>query len=199
LAERLHWPLTLLMLHQVIAGAAVALAYMFSFAAQAQTIQGGTLHWSASRPLVLADFKSRPRPDEAHAALTSATIVAQVACHSNQFSGHVQAAFDPTRSWVRDPATITPKLLRHEQLHFDITEVYARRLRQKLAGVRIPCADLGPTFERLSKGVYADWEKAEDQYDRDTNHGLKPAQQAQWETQIQQQLLELAAFADKEA
>ena len=187
------------MLHQVIAGAAVALASMFSFAATAQTIKGGALHWSASRPLVLADFKGRPRAGEAHAALTSATIVAQVACRSNQFSGHVQAAFDPTLSWVRDPATITPKLLRHEQLHFDITEVYARRLRQKLAGVRIPCADLGPTFERLSKGVYADWEKAEDQYDRDTNHGLQPAQQAQWEALVRQQLSELAAFAEEEA
>jgi predicted secreted Zn-dependent protease len=191
-------PLFLLMLYQVFAGALLLLAG-FSTDSSAQTIQGGTLHWSATRPLVLADFKARPRPDEAHAALTSATIVAQVACRSNQFSGHVQAAFDPTRSWVRDPATITAKLLRHEQLHFDITEVYARRLRQKLAGVRIPCAELGPTFERLSKGVYADWEKAEDQYDRDTNHGLKPEQQAQWETQVQQQLLELAAFADKEA
>jgi hypothetical protein len=186
------------MLYQVFAGALLLLAG-FSTVAPAQTIPGGSLHWSASRPLVLADFKGRPKPGEAHAALTSATIVAQVACRSNQFSGHVQAAFDPTLSWVRDPATITPKLLRHEQLHFDITEVYARRLRQKLAGVSIPCADLGPTFQRLSKGVYADWAKAEDQYDRDTNHGLKPEQQAQWEAQVQQQLQELAAFADKDA
>jgi hypothetical protein len=191
-------PLLLLMLYQVFASALLLLAG-FSTVAPAQTIPGGSLHWSASRPLVLADFKGRPKPGEAHAALTSATIVAQVACRSNQFSGHVQAAFDPTLSWVRDPATITPKLLRHEQLHFDITEVYARRLRQKLAGVSIPCADLGPTFQRLSKGVYADWAKAEDQYDRDTNHGLKPEQQAQWEAQVQQQLLELAAFADKDA
>ena len=126
-------------------------------------------------------------------------MVAQVACQHNQFTGHVQAAFDPTRSWVRDPATITPKLLHHEQLHFDIAEVYARRLRQKLADVRIPCAQLGSAFERLSQGVYAEWEKAEDQYDRDTNHGLKPEQQAQWDAQVQQQLRELAAFADKEA
>ena len=94
---------------------------------------------------------------------------------------------------------MTAALLRHEQLHFDITEVYARRLRQKLASVSIPCADLGPTFERLSKGVYADWAKAEDQYDLDTKHGLQPAQQARWEAQVQQQLLELADFADKDA
>lgn len=178
---------------------AATLLSLFSLATVAQTTQSGTLHWSASRPLVLADFKARPRPGEAHAALTSATMVAKVACRSNQFSGSVQAAFDPTRSWVRDPAALTPKLLRHEQLHFDITEMYARRLRQKLTSVRIPCAQLGPAFERLSQGIYADWEKAESQYDSDTNHGLRPAQQAQWEAQVQQQLTELAAFADKEA
>ena len=188
------------MLHQVVAGAAVALACIFSLEAHAKAnTTGGTLHWSASRPLTLADFKSRPKPGEAHAALTSATIVAQVACKGGQFTGHVQAAFDPTTSWWREPATMTPKLLRHEQLHFDITEVYARRLRQKLAAVRVPCAQLGSAFERLSRGVYAEWEKAEEQYDRDTNHGLKPEQQAQWEAQVQQQLSELAEFADEEA
>jgi hypothetical protein len=188
------------MLPQILTGAVVALACFFTHNAHAQAgTAGGTLHWSASRPLTLADFKSRPRPGETHAALTSATIVAQVACKGGQFTGHVQAAFDPTASWWREPATATPKLLRHEQLHFDITEVYARRLRQKLAAVRVPCAQLGSAFEALSKGVYADWEKAEEQYDRDTNHGLKPEPQAQWEAQVQQQLAELAAFADKEA
>jgi hypothetical protein len=188
------------MLHQVFAGALFALAGFYSTTACAQAnTAGGTLHWSASQPLALADFKSRPKPGEAHAALTSATIVAQVACQGGQFTGHVQAAFDPAASWWREPATATPKLLRHEQLHFDITEVYARRLRQKLAAVRVPCAQLGSAFERLSQGVYAEWEKAEEQYDRDTNHGLKPEQQAQWEAQVQQQLRELAAFADTEA
>jgi hypothetical protein len=188
------------MLHQLVAGALLVLAGLFTTAARAQTnTAGGTLHWSASRPLVLADFKGRPRPDETHAALTSATIVAEVACKGGQFTGHVQAAFDPTVSWWREPATATPKLLRHEQLHFDITEVYARRLRQKLAAVRVPCAQLGSAFERLAQGVYAEWEKAEQQYDRDTNHGLLPVPQAQWETQVQQQLAELAAWADKEA
>lgn len=188
------------MLHQVFAGALLALACSLSTSAQAQAnTAGGTLHWSASRPLGLADFKGRPRPGEAHAALTSATIVAQVACKGGQFTGHVQAAFDPTASWWREPATMTPKLLRHEQLHFDITEVYARRLRQKLAGARIPCAQLGSVFQSLSQDVYADWEKAEEQYDRDTNHGLKPEPQAQWEGKVQQQLAELAEFADKEA
>jgi hypothetical protein len=183
---------------RLLASAVVALLSFSLPPAHAQTIKGGTLHWSANRPLVLSDFQGRPRPNEAHAALTSATVVAQVACKSNKFTGSVQAAFDPSRSWVRDPATVTAKLLRHEQLHFDIAEVYARRLRQKLTGSQIPCAQLGPTFERLSNGIYADWEKAEDQYDRDTNHGLIPTQQLVWEERVQKQLVELEAFAEKE-
>jgi hypothetical protein len=183
---------------RLLVSAAIALLSFSLAPAHAQTTNGGTLHWSAKRPLVLADFQGRPRPGEAHAALTSATVVAQVACKSNKFTGSVQAAFDPTRSWVRDPATITAKLLQHEQLHFDIAEVYARRLRQKLTGIQIPCAQLGTTFQRLSNGIYADWEKAEDQYDRDTNHGLILAQQQIWEAQVQKELAELAAFAEIE-
>lgn len=183
---------------RLLAGAVVALLSFSLPPAHAQALPGGALRWSASRPLVLADFRGRPRPGEPHAALTSATVVAQVACQSNKFTGSVQAAFDPARSWVRDPATLTAKLLRHEQLHFDIAEVYARRLRQKLADAQIPCAQLAPTFERLSNGIYAEWEKAEDRYDLDTKHGLVPAQQRAWEEQVQKELAELAAFADKE-
>lgn len=184
---------------RLLAGAVAALLLLALPPAPAQVPTGGTLHWSASRPLALADFQGQPRPTERHAALTSATIVARVACRGGQFTGSVQAAFDPTRSWVRDPAALTPKLLRHEQLHFDIAEVYARRLRQKLADVRVPCAQLGAAFDRLSQGVYAEWEQAEDRYDRETNHGLNPDPQRQWEEEVQQQLAELAAFADKDA
>lgn len=184
---------------RLLVSAVLALFFISLPPALAQTPVGGTLHWSASRPLVLADFQGRPRPNELHAALTSATIVARVACRANQFTGSVQAAFDPTRSWVRDPAALTPKLLRHEQLHFDIAEVYARRLRQKLADVHVPCAQLGATFDRLSQGLYAEWEQAEDRYDRETNHGLNAEPQRQWEELVQKQLTELAAFADKDA
>ncbi len=42
------------MLHQLVAGALLALAGLFTTAAHAQAnTAGGTLHWSASRPLVL--------------------------------------------------------------------------------------------------------------------------------------------------
>lgn len=168
-------------------------------AAQHVPLPPGAIRWSASRPLTVADFKGRPKPTQGHAALTSANINTGATCRSNVFAGTAQASFDPASSWVREPATITPALLRHEQLHFDIAEVYARRLRQQLAAIHVNCDQLGTTFDRVSQAAYTAWQQAEDTYDRDTNHGLQHERQAQWETQVRQQLQELAAFAEKDA
>ncbi|MDJ0365166.1 DUF922 domain-containing protein [Hymenobacter sp. H14-R3] len=168
-------------------------------AAQQVALPEGSFRWSASRPLTMADFKGRPRPTESHAALTSANINTGAKCSSNIFAGTAQASFSPSRSWVRDPARMTPALLRHEQLHFDIAEVYARQLRQQLAAISLPCSKLGTTFDRVSQAAYAAWQQAEDAYDRESNHGLQHEQQAKWEAQVRQQLLALAAFAEAEA
>ena len=155
--------------------------------------------WSVGRPLTVADFQGRPSPAEPHAALTSATIDAKGACNDNLFIADVKAMFDPATSWVRDPATITPALLRHEQLHFDIAELYARRLRLTFARAHPNCVQLQSTFHRLSQSLYADWEREESRYDQETNHGLNLTQQAFWERQTAVRLQQLAAYALKEA
>jgi hypothetical protein len=153
--------------------------------------------WSASRPLTMADFQGRPAPTDRLAALTSADIKAGAACRDFVFSGSVQATFDPAMSWFRDATKATPALLRHEQLHFDITEVHARRLRQKLVlfGAKADCAKLQPAFNNLTRAVYAEWEREESRYDQETNHGLNTAKQGYWERQVQIKLEQLKAFA----
>lgn len=156
--------------------------------------------WSASRPLSMADFKARPGGYAQLAALTSSDIKAGAACRDFVFTGTVQATFDPNNSWFRSPKTATPELLRHEQIHFDITEVYARIMRQKLLifQARADCNKLQPAFSNLTKGVYADWEREQNRYDAETNHGLNAARQAYWDKQTQLKLTQLQTFAAKE-
>ena len=149
--------------------------------AQSLKLPPGSIRWSAERPLTVADFQARPRPSETLAALTSTDINTGASCRNDELRGTARASFDPASSWVRDPARLTPALLRHEQLHFDLTEVYARRLRQQLALLQLPCEQMSPAFQRLSQAGYAAWQLAEDAYDRDTRHGLDAAQQARWE------------------
>jgi hypothetical protein len=156
--------------------------------------------WSATRRLTIADYLARPRPGDPLAASTSSDIKANAACRDFVFNGTVQATFDPNTSWFRNPQKATDALMRHEQLHFDITEVYARIMRQKLAvfATKVDCNKLQPAFNNLTKGVYGEWDREQNRYDQETNHGLNAVRQAAWEQQTQARLESLKAFAAKE-
>ena len=151
------------------------------------------LVWSAARPLTAADFKGRAA-FAPQAALTVADLKARAGCKDYVFAGGVQATFDPNTSWIKDPKTLTPALLRHEQLHFDIAELAARRLRQKISLTTFNCLKLQPAFDNLTKPAYRAWATEENRYDAETNHGLNAAKQAFWEQQVAAKLADLKAF-----
>ena len=164
---------------------------------QAAKPAAAPIPWSATRRLTVEDFQSRPKSYEKLAALTTTDIKAGAACRDFVFTGTVQATFDPASSWFRDPKNFTPQLLRHEQLHFDITEVYARIMRQKLVvfQAKADCAKLQPAFSNLTKAVYAEWDREQNRFDAETNHGLNAVKQDYWEKQTQIKLAQLQAFA----
>ncbi|HEX8427135.1 DUF922 domain-containing protein [Hymenobacter sp.] len=154
-----------------------------------------SIPWSTQRPLTWSDFKSKPTPADRLAALTSGNIDVQVGCTDFVFSSSVKAVFLPKESWVRDASKASPELLRHEQLHFDITELHARMLRQKLTLVKLNCQHLNPAFSNLTKAAFSAWQREEARYDQETNHGLNAEKQKFWEAQVQVRLAQLVAFA----
>ncbi|MGY3087728.1 hypothetical protein ACVWYF_000754 [Hymenobacter sp. UYAg731] len=156
-----------------------------------------SIPWSATRRLTMADFQGHPGPSDRLAALTSADIKSNAACRDFVFSATVVAAFDPNTSWFQHPKLASEALLRHEQLHFDITEAYARLMRQKLAAfaVKADCNKLQPAFNNVTKAVYAAWDNEQNRYDAETGHGLNAVRQAYWEKQTQLKLEQLKAFA----
>ncbi|MCB2377428.1 DUF922 domain-containing Zn-dependent protease [Hymenobacter sp. BT635] len=153
--------------------------------------------WSANRPLTWADFQAKPQPTEQLAALTAANIDVQVGCKDYVFSSEVKAVFIPTESWVRDKGKASPELLRHEQLHFDITELHARMLRQKISLIKLDCEHLNPAFKNLTTASFAAWKREEFNYDRESNHGLNTVKQTYWEAQVKQRLALLEKFASQ--
>ena len=163
----------------------------------AKPVLAPPIEWSATRPLTLADFLAHAPAGEPLAALSSTDIRAGAACRDYVFSGTVKATFDPTTSWLRDAKKATPALLRHEQLHFDITEAYARLMRQKLVAfaAKADCNKLQPAFNNVTKAVYAAWDNEQNRYDIETNHGLNAVRQAAWEKQTAAKLEMLKPFA----
>ncbi|MDQ2770978.1 MAG: DUF922 domain-containing Zn-dependent protease [Bacteroidota bacterium] len=155
--------------------------------------------WSATRRLTMADFQGRAPLSDPLASSTSSNIKADAACKDYVFSSTVAATFDPATSWFRNPLTASEALLRHEQLHFDITEVYARIMRQKLNlfAARANCDKLQPAFNNVTKLVYAEWDREQNRYDQETNHGLNAVRQAYWEKQTATRLEQYKAFAQQ--
>ena len=166
----------------------------------AQIARDDGIVWSPRRPLTWADFKGNP-PDDGGivAAHTRYTIVHGLRCVGAKFEYRVVAAFQPNDSWVRHAILRTPadsaRALRHEQTHFDLSEVHARRLRRYFAELMAPCSlssdDLASTANRMER----DEKAAQARYDSETENSRNATQQARWDKEVQSQLAALAKFA----
>lgn len=104
----------------------------------------------------------------------------------------VEAFFNPKRSW-HDGDT-TAYLLQHEQVHFDITELYTRKLKQKLKGATLTYKTYQQTIKDLEKAVRAEMNTADSIYDAATDNSLNKTEQAKWNTNIAKDLEALKIY-----
>jgi predicted secreted Zn-dependent protease len=88
-------------------------------------------------------------------------------------------------------------LLSHEQGHFDITELYARKMRRAIRDAKIGCED-DRRAEAAGKRIFAEldreWEKAEKQYDADTKDGTDGVREKEAVERIARELAELRGY-----
>ena len=83
------------------------------------------------------------------------------------------------------------KLLKHEQGHFDISEIWARKLNKKLQGlcgrgktVKDATDDLQKQVQKAYDESERDRDKMEKDYDKETKGGTDDAKQAEWDKMI---------------
>ncbi len=99
--------------------------------------------------------------------------------------------FDKKKSWV---AFKSKNLLKHEQLHFDITELYARKLRKYFAEE----ANYNITDSLLCQDIiYSfidDLLDFQNLYDEETKHGIITVKQDEWNKKIKDLLEEYKEY-----
>ena len=148
--------------------------------------------WSAARPLAWRDFQGTPPLTGQEGAKTAYYLSSIWKCRGQVFDFRVVAAFRPRQSWVK-PMVLTDSaqrrtILGHEQTHFDLAELQARRMRRALGNLQAACrkpeAELGALVDRL-----LEQDKVEQRrYDAETNHGLLAAEQTAWTLETRRQL-----------
>lgn len=97
--------------------------------------------------------------------------------------------FYPQLSWV-NPGSKIEHLLKHEQLHFDISELHSRKLRKKLAEIDPKKLDINA--KQLLNNLYSEIDKErsamQQSFDRESQHSLNKEQEAKWQKFVKEEL-----------
>ena len=155
----------------------------------------GEIRWSPERRLRIRDFRSAERVRGLSAeASTGIGAASSAEPDRRHFRITIRSFFDPCASWMRESER-NAYTLAHEQLHFDITELHARKLAARyLAEVRDHA-----TFMRVHSQFYEDaWAESramQQAYDREV-YGDEEAQ-ARWIREVGEELARMEAYAEK--
>ena len=94
-------------------------------------------------------------------------------------------------SWVSDT---TKSLLSHEQLHFDISELYARKARKSVDSLR-SCGEKSlAVYSNIIKPILSELSQIQYNYDRETAHGVIASRQDIWNNKIARKMEELSIY-----
>ena len=146
--------------------------------------------WDANKKLTWNDFKGVVPPDAVPAATTASGISykysANLLHHEVQLDFEVNAFFYPNESWYK-PAVCNDLILSHEQLHFDISELFARKMRKRLTETSFS-DNVKAEIRSIYKETLKELSDFQDRYDWETSFSRNREQQLRWNAQIAEAL-----------
>ena len=142
--------------------------------------------WNPDKRLSWADFRATP-PVTGNIAATTASGISYY-FSSTEVDGRMEVDFTvrtyfyPDKSWYK-PEICNSVVLSHEQLHFDISELFARKMRAELTKTRFTRnikAEVRAIYQKINTEL-ADFQK---RYDSETDYSRNVAQQKAWNETI---------------
>ncbi len=122
--------------------------------------------WQKKRKLTWNDYRGKPQHNRFAAASTVYSMYRHIYKDANgNITASIKACFYPTDSWKGN--YIDDALLAHEQKHFDIVELYARKLRKQLMQIKVRSEeDAQQKLDSLHKIIDAEMDAYQDKEGR---------------------------------
>lgn len=156
------------------------------------------LSWDASYKLSWSDFKAEPPVTDSAAAVTASGITFGFSIRQtdkNQvvsFTSDVHAHFYPEQSWYKIEVA-DDHILGHEQLHFDITELYARKFRYRISQLNVSNS-IRKQLKKIHNDINKELSQLQNKYDDETDYSRNYESQAKWRIFIEAQLEKFSKF-----
>jgi len=156
-----------------------------------------TITWHKDLKLEWSDFKGEPKPIGNAVATTASGIsfgfsTTKSSNGLEDYSFHITSHFYPDKSWkINEP--LSNIVLNHERLHFDITELYARKFRQRITNYKFTNA-INNEMQKIHNAIVKELGELQNKYDAETNHSQNIEKQLAWQKFITTELNKLSNY-----
>lgn len=151
--------------------------------------------WDSNYQIEWKDFKA---PADNSSSLDAYTMLGISLEIIQQKDGVVEMGvfgyFEKNKSWVK-PNEKNEHLLLHERKHFDLCEVYRRKLIEKLESKKTySFNNFSDEVSQSFNEIFAAYTEEQERYDHETNHSQKKEIQIEWNNFIAKELLRLKKY-----
>jgi len=148
------------------------------------------IEWSEDHRLSWSDFKGEPNRNSGYVASTNSGISFSYSYGFKYdelvLDYEVKSNFYPNLSWYL-PSIVTENTLKHEQAHFDISEIHARILRKRISETHFT-KNVETEIDSLYNQVEVERRAMQNQFDEETDHSNIRDKEIAWEKFVAQQL-----------
>ena len=159
--------------------------------------QDRSMTWSDDLQLQWEDFNGTPTRGTTVVAVTASGLSFGFSTKMTEtqlvdYTAFVDAHFYPDKSWyVKERANSV--ILDHERLHFDITELHARKFKQRIAQTKFDLR-INSQMERIHNTINDELRQMQQKYDLETDHSQNVERQKEWQKYIKVQLDKLSYY-----
>ncbi len=147
--------------------------------------------YSKQRPLTFDDFRATPDDLSFAAAATySGTGMSYTAERMNSkttLKVTIMPTFSKDKSWYKKDKN-SPRVLKHEQVHFDITAIKTCELVNSIRSFNFSADNYAKELQNLLKENEKQTGEMQQQYDKETNHGTILLKQQEWANMVAEKI-----------
>lgn len=162
------------------------------------TLWSQRIEWKKDKKLVWSNFKSKINNQHGKdiVAYTHCGWVYSVIKSSSPKGAAkvtINTILNEDKSW-KDDKRINDYILNHEQKHFDIAEIFARKIRKEIVEKIKTTSDYDRYFQSMYNRIVNDYKSFQALYDSVTEHGMNKEKQAEYDILISNELEQLKNY-----
>ena len=151
------------------------------------------LNWSSLRKLTWDDYKGKPDPNSDAAASTTSYLGIEYNFSNNKITYKIACQFSKNSSWG---VAKTDHILAHEQGHFDITEIFARKLNKLTGEYKFNKNSFQLDLQKIYDDIQKEKEEFQNLYDDETDYSRNKEKQTEWLKKIEEMLGEYEEYSN---